>query len=81
MFLFAAAVLTLIHLISTTILYPSAWFMATVNFPVVMLAEIIALNYSMLQYELDEVTWKGRNVCIPAMHHLEVIPRLPKIRN
>lgn len=33
-------------------------------------------HYSMWRYEFSEVDWKGRNICIPAMH---VIPHLPKI--
>jgi hypothetical protein len=34
------------------------------------------LHYSMWMYEFSTVDWKGRNICIPAMH---VIPHLPKI--
>ena len=45
-------------------------------FPFVALADIGMLHYSMWQYEFSAVEWKGRNVCIPAMH---VVPHLPKI--
>ncbi len=43
-------------------------------FPVAVLLQLGLLYYSMYKYEFDEVIWKGRNVCIPAMH---VVPRLP----
>jgi glycosyltransferase involved in cell wall biosynthesis len=38
--------------------------------------DIVMLNYSMWMYEFSDVLWKGRNVCIPVMH---VIPSLPKL--
>ena len=38
--------------------------------------DIGLVHYSMWRYEFAEVEWKGRNVCIPAMH---VIPRLPRV--
>jgi hypothetical protein len=41
-----------------------------------VLYDIALLNYSMWQYEFDEVIWKDRNVCIPVM---QVIPKLPKV--
>jgi glycosyltransferase involved in cell wall biosynthesis len=34
------------------------------------------LHHSMWMYEFSTVDWKGRNICIPAMH---VIPHLPKL--
>ncbi|HKR81878.1 MAG TPA: glycosyltransferase [Candidatus Saccharimonadales bacterium] len=51
------------------------WF-RVVAFPLVVLTDIGLLHYSMWQYEFSVVDWKGRNVCIPAMH---AIPHLPKI--
>lgn len=44
--------------------------------PVGLLYDLALLHISMWKYEFSEVDWKGRNVCIPAMH---VIPHLPKI--
>lgn len=49
---------------------------SVIALPVVVLYDLAILHYSMWQYEFSEVSWKGRNICIPAMH---VIPRLPKI--
>lgn len=44
--------------------------------PLVLLAEVIMINYSMWAYEFSEVFWKGRNVCLPVLKNY---PRLPKI--
>jgi hypothetical protein len=42
--------------------------------PLVACYDAALLNYSMWQYEFNEVLWKGRNVCIPIMR---VEPKLP----
>ena len=44
--------------------------------PFGLLYDLTLLHISMWKYEFSVVDWKGRNVCIPAMH---VIPHLPKI--
>lgn len=44
--------------------------------PAVMLYDLGMAHYSMWLYEFSTVEWKGRNICIPAMH---VTPHLPKI--
>jgi hypothetical protein len=44
--------------------------------PVAGVYDVGLLNYSMWQYEFNEVIWKSRNVCIPVMH---VVPTLPKV--
>ncbi len=49
------------------------WFL-----PIAALYDIGLLNYSMWQYEFDEVIWKGRNICIPIMR---VIPHFPNVIN
>jgi hypothetical protein len=51
------------------------WF-ALVALPFVVLTDVGLLQYSMRQYELATVEWRGRNVCIPVMH---VVPHLPKL--
>lgn len=48
-----------------------------IAFPIVVAIDLALLQKSMWQYEFSEVYWKGRNVCIPAMH---VVPHLPKIK-
>ena len=49
---------------------------ALVALPVGLLYDLTLLHISMWKYEFSVVDWKGRNVCIPAMH---VIPHLPKV--
>lgn len=36
-------------------------------FPLAALYDMCILNYSMWQYEFNEVIWKGRNICLPVM--------------
>jgi len=50
--------------------------LSPLSFPVMIGYDIGLLHYSMWRYEFSDVEWKGRNVCIPAMH---VVPHLPKI--
>jgi hypothetical protein len=50
--------------------------LAVCMLPVVIINDLLILHRSMWQYEFSEVAWKGRNVCVPAMH---VIPHLPKL--
>jgi glycosyltransferase involved in cell wall biosynthesis len=45
--------------------------------PFATLYDVALLNYSMYQYEFKEVIWKGRNVCIPVMHVIQRLPKLP----
>jgi glycosyltransferase involved in cell wall biosynthesis len=46
--------------------------------PFAGLYDIALLNYSMWKYEFSEVIWKGRNVCIPVMHAIASLPKLPE---
>ncbi|MGH7241549.1 MAG: hypothetical protein ACREGB_04595, partial [Candidatus Saccharimonadales bacterium] len=43
--------------------------------PFAVLMDIYIRHESMWRYEFGEVTWKGRNICMPVMR---VIPRFPK---
>jgi chlorobactene glucosyltransferase len=67
----ALVYLVTVRLTYRRLLLPSLWLL-----PVAALHDIGLLNYSMWQYEFNEVLWKGRNVCIPLMR---TIPELPKI--
>jgi chlorobactene glucosyltransferase len=51
--------------------------LALVASPVVALYDMGMVQYSMWRYEFSDVDWKGRNICVPAMH---VIPHLPKLK-
>jgi len=44
--------------------------------PIMVAYDIVITHVSMWLYEFSVVEWKGRNICIPAMH---VIPHLPKL--
>lgn len=69
-------VLIATHCLIITATNPSNWWIAVVNFPVVVLCEVALAHISMWKYEFSVVEWKGRNVCLPVMR---AIPRLPKI--
>jgi hypothetical protein len=52
------------------------WWLALFGEPCMALVDLVLLHYSMWRYEFSVVTWKGRNVCVPAMH---VVPHLPPL--
>lgn len=52
------------------------FWLSLVALPEGMLYDVWLAHRSMWQYEFSTVEWKGRNICVPAMH---VIPHLPKI--
>ncbi len=54
----------------------TSWWFAIPAVPLMALYDVGILHYSMWRYEFSTVDWKGRNICVPAMH---VIPHLPKI--
>lgn len=49
---------------------------SVVGQPLMVLADIALLHYSMWKYELSEVDWKGRNVCVPVMHVAQELPKI-----
>lgn len=55
---------------------PANSVIALLNFPFVVLTEIVLLHVSMYRYEFSTVGWKGRNICIPVMR---VVPKLPRL--
>lgn len=57
--------------------FPRVSLLRAFAFPIAVLIDIGLLQFSMWQYEFSEVTWKGRNVCIPVMH---TVPHLPKLQ-
>ncbi|MBP6917261.1 glycosyltransferase, partial [Candidatus Saccharibacteria bacterium] len=54
----------------------SAFWPSLINFPLVVLLDLIALHYSMYKYEFKEVSWRGRSIVESVMH---VYPSLPKL--
>ncbi|HSH55716.1 MAG TPA: hypothetical protein VK983_02735, partial [Candidatus Limnocylindrales bacterium] len=70
--------LLLLHLVYRRVLdlaYSTVDRRSLALFPAAVLYHVWLLHVSMYKYEFREVLWKGRNVCIPAMH---VVPHLPK---
>ncbi|MDQ3065004.1 MAG: glycosyltransferase, partial [bacterium] len=45
--------------------------------PIAIAYELYILHLSMYRYELSEVAWKERNICIPVMQSIPRLPRLP----
>jgi hypothetical protein len=68
--------LTVSHLLIVLFTNPVLWPLAVVNFPYLVLQEIVLGVMSMYRYEFGEVYWKDRNICLP---NLEVIPHLPHV--
>jgi glycosyltransferase involved in cell wall biosynthesis len=72
----ACVCLVITHELVVLSTHVNTWWFGLVAPPFMILADIGLLHYSMWKYEFSEVDWKGRNVCVPAMH---VVPRLPKV--
>jgi hypothetical protein len=73
----AAAVLVAIYELVAINTRTGAWWSAPAGAVIGVLYDIGLLHVSMWQYEFSTVEWKGRNICVPAMH---VVPYLPKLR-
>ena len=71
-----AILLILSHSLMTRATNVSTAWASVLGFPAMIIYDVGLLHYSMWRYEFSEVEWKGRNVCVPAMH---VVPHLPKI--
>jgi len=73
---FACVFLSISYMIVAVTTHINRWWFAAIGLPFVVLTDIGLLHYSMWRYEFSTVDWKGRNVCVPAMH---VYPHLPKL--
>jgi hypothetical protein len=72
----ASALLIATFLRLTRATRTDSWQFGLVGMPLGALYDIGLMHYSMWRYEFSAIEWKGRNVCIPAMH---AIPHLPKL--
>lgn len=72
----AAATVCVVYAEVTSVTYHSHRFTDIFLAPLAVLYDIYIRHESMWRYEFGEVTWKGRNVCLPVMR---VVPRLPKL--
>ncbi len=77
MAILVSVLLALTHIAIVQISNPANVLMALINFPAVVVTEIVLGYSSMFQYELAKVEWKDRNICLPVMH---AIPKLPDIK-
>jgi hypothetical protein len=71
-------VLTVINYLVTVPTRVNSWYVALWSFVPIVLTDLWLMHVSMVKYEFSEVIWKDRNVCVPVMH---VIPSLPKLPN
>ena len=69
-------ILTMIYRRIIELTYRQKSYVAALSFPLALIYDVYLLNKSMYKYEFDEVIWKGRNICLPA---LQVYPGLPKL--
>lgn len=70
------SVLVFNHILILGVTDPANVTLGIINFPVVVIVELILGYTSMIRYEFYSVEWKQRNIVEPVMH---VIPHLPKI--
>lgn len=70
-------VLVIVHELVVLSTKVNTWWFGLVAPPFMIASDIFLLHYSMWKYEFSVVNWKGRNICIPAMH---VVPHLPQLQ-
>jgi hypothetical protein len=68
--------LMLTHVFIVQVSNPANVLVAVLNYPIVIVTELILGFTSMFKYEFSTVEWKGRDITEPVMH---VIPKLPAI--
>ncbi len=61
----ALIVVTHYRVLSST--NPANSLIGLLNFPIVIITEIVLLHLSMYRYEFSTIEWKGRNICLPVM--------------
>lgn len=71
----ASLLLVAIHCLIITVTNPVNWWLSLFNFPLVAMADILLTNSSLYKYEFSEITWKGRNVCLPSMNVTKHLPK------
>lgn len=70
-----AGLLVAAHYLILSSSNPANSVISLINYPFVVMTEIVLLHISMYRYEFSSVVWKGRNVCIP--EKMQVISKLP----
>lgn len=72
----AVALNTVVYLSVAVVTRTGSPWVGLLALPIGLVYDLVLLHMSMWKYEFSVVEWKGRNVCIPAMH---VISHLPKL--
>jgi hypothetical protein len=75
--LLSVGLLTASYMIMAMSTHINRWWFALIGLPCMVMTDIGLLHYSMWRYEFSIVEWKGRNVCVPAMHVIAHLPKLP----
>ncbi len=70
----ASLLLVSTHYLIMSASQPFHSIVALVNYPFAIVTDIVLTITSMQQYEFGKIEWKGRNVCIPAMHVIKHFP-------
>jgi hypothetical protein len=65
LFIYAAVVLTVSHVIVLAKIAPAALVTSLITLPLALTSQVILIFVSAWKYEFGEITWKGRSVCIP----------------
>lgn len=73
----ACILLLIVNLLIVLVSNPANAIFALVSFPLAAISDVCVLFVSMWRYEVGEIVWKERNVCIPTMHVIPSLPPLP----
>lgn len=67
----AAAVVvafSIVYMLYASRVWRKGWMIAPILFPILLLQEIAIIIASMIGYEFNRITWKGRNICYPVIY-------------
>lgn len=61
-------VFSIMYLLYTVRVWRTGWFFTPLLLPMLLLQEIAIILASMVGYEFNKITWKGRNICYPVLY-------------
>lgn len=64
----SVCLLTVVNVLIVSATNPANSVFALFSFPFAVLTDVVLLAASMWRYELGDITWKERNICLPVMH-------------